>query len=200
MAKIPSYPSAPVPSVQVNYAVGRDMIKTGDIINFFESHEETALHRITTKSVLYFTGSRIYHTGIAIWVNPDGQARPRLMLIEAVGVGRRLVNLSHFRDNKMEVHTLPNTVDRKRVMDYMLDGIGTKYGFFQLPAIAFTEFFGASYPKQKTGQVCSEAAAIAWELGGFQFDTTSLSPGRLRNYLGMKGVPPAFMINPHAGD
>jgi len=198
--KLPSYPSAPVPTLQVNYAVGRDMIKTGDIISFFESHEETALHRVTTKSILYFTGSRIYHTGIAIWVNPDGFARPRLMLIEAVGVGRRMVNLSHFQDRKMEVHALPSSVDKAIVMNYMLDGIGTKYAFFQLPAIALTEFFGASYPKKKTGQVCSEAAAIAWELGGFKFDTTAMSPGRLRNYLGAHGVPPTFMINPDSGD
>ena len=192
-------PTAPPPSVQVNYAVGRDMIKTGDIINFFESHEETLLHSITTKSVLFFTGSRIYHTGIAIWVNPDGQARPRLMLIEAVGVGRRLVNLSHFQDRKMEVHPLPDSVDRKFVMNYMLDGIGTKYAFLKLAKIALTEFFGRRPAEKQTGQVCSEAAAIAWELGGFKFDTTSISPGRLRNYLSANGVPPAFMINPDAG-
>lgn len=197
--KSPAYPSAPIPSLQVNYAVGRDMIKTGDIINFFESHEETLLHRFTTKSVLYFTGSRIYHTGIAIWVNPDGQARRRLMLIEAVGVGRRMVNMSHFQDRKMEVHSLPSSVDKAIVMNYMLDGIGTKYSFLQLPAIAFTEFFGASNPQRKASQVCSEVAAIAWERGGFKFDTTSMSPGRLRNYLGSHGVPPTFMINPAAG-
>lgn len=191
---------APTPDTKVNYAVGREMIKTGDIINFFESHEESFLHRITTRSVLFFTGSRIYHTGIAIWVNPDGQARPRLMLIEAVGVGRRLVNMSHFQDKKMEVHPLPDSIDRKFVMNYMLDGIGTTYAFLQLAKIALTEFFGAKPSTAHKGQVCSEAAAIAWELGGFKFDTTALSPGRLRNYLSANGVPPAFMINPDAGD
>lgn len=194
-----NYPSAPVPSTQVSYDVGRSMIKSGDIISFFESHEETALKRITTKSILYFTGSRVYHTGVAIWVNPEGWARPRLMLIEAVGAGRRLVNLSTFQERKMEVHPLPDSVDRKFVMNYMLDGIGTKYNFLQLPKIALTEFFGADPSSTQKGQVCSEAAAIAWQLGGFKFDTTSMSPGKLRNYLGANGVPPAFMINPDSG-
>lgn len=192
--------SAPPPSIQVNYSVGRTMIKTGDIINFFESHEETLLHRFITGAVLFFTGSRIYHTGVAIWVNPDGETRPRLMLLEAVGVGRRMVNMSNFKDKKMEIHSLPETVDKRIVMDYMLDGIGTPYGVFQLAKIAFTEFFGAKPSKLKRGQVCSEVAAIAWQLGGFKFETTALSPGRLRNYLSAHGVPPAFIINPDAGD
>lgn len=195
------YPSAPIPKDQVSYNVGRTMIKSGDIISFFESHEEHRIQRFTTKLILYFTGARIYHSAIAIWVNPDGNARPRLMLIEAVGVGRRLVNLSHFSNRKMEVHHLPESIDRKFVLEYMLDGIGTKYGFFQLAKIAFTEFFGAKPSTRKQGQVCSEACAIAWELGGFiGFETTAMSPGRLRNALAANGVPPSLMINPDAGN
>ena len=193
-------PSAPPPKDKVSYDVARTMIKTGDIISFFESHEETFFHRIVTKSILYFTGSRIYHTGIAIWVNPDGDARPRLMLIEAVGVGRRFVNLSKFSGHKMEVHPIPDYVDRKFVMNYMLDGIGTRYAFGKLARIGLTEFFGARPVGKEGGQVCSEAAAIAWELGGFKFETTSMSPGRLRNYLGAHGAPPTLLINPEAGN
>lgn len=196
-----SWPSAPVPEIKVGYAVGVDMIKTGDIISFFESHEESFLHRIVTKSILYFTGSRIYHTGVAIWINPEGQARPRLMLCEAVGAGRRLVNMSDFKDYKMEVHSIPDSVDKKFVQNYMLDGLRTRYGFGSLALIGLAEFFGIqTRDLEKKGQVCSEVAATSWELGGFPFEeSTRMSPGRLRNYLAAHGVPPSFMINPDAG-
>lgn len=194
------YPSAPVPETQVGYLVGRTMIKSGDLISFFESHEESFAHQFTTKPILFFTGSRIYHTGIAVWMTPEGETEPRLMLVEGVGVGRRLVNLSKFKDRKMEVHSVPPGVDRRAIVNYMLDGIGLGYNFLQLPALALAEFFGFKQPRTKEKQVCSESAAVAWQHGGFKFeDGTALSPGRLRNYLGSRGVPPTFMINPDAG-
>lgn len=195
-------PSAPVPQDQVTWPVGRDMIQSGDLISFFTSHEESALHRVTTESVQFFTGSRIYHTGIAVWVTPDGHTQRRLMLCEAVGVGRRLVNMSKFADHKMEIHAVPPGLDRIKIVDYMLSGIGTSYSFWNLAAIAMSEFFGYEPRRNKKSQVCSETAALAWQAGGFSFgdQTTSMSPGRLRNFLGTRGAPPTLLINPDAGE
>lgn len=194
-----TFVSAPTPSVQVDYATARTMIKTGDLVSFFTSHEESFLHRFTTVPILYFCGSRIYHTGIAIWVNIAGE--DRLMLCEAVGVGRRILNMSHFEDHKMEVHVCPSTVDRDKVEKFMIDGLGEGYAFFDLIKIGAQEFFGKT-PKPNTSdkRVCSETAAEAWQAGGMQFDTTVVSPGMLRNILTSKGVPPTFVINVNAGD
>lgn len=181
-----------------SYDEARDQIQSGDIISFFTSHEENTLHRFTTEPILFFTGSRIYHTGIAIWAYVGGQ--PRLMLCEAVGVGRRLVNLSKFADRKMEVHHVPDCVDRAKVEEFMLDGIGEGYAFGTLITIGAAEFFGTK-PKQSENKkrVCSQVAAAAWEYGGLEFESTVISPGKLRNVLIEKGIPPSMVINPNAG-
>jgi hypothetical protein len=191
--------TAPLPSVQVNYPVGRTMIKSGDIISFFASHEEGVIKRLVTQSILFFTGSRIYHTGVALWITTDTGER-RLMLCEAVGVGRRLVNLSRFHHHKMEVHSVPKELDQKAIEAYLMDGIGTGYGFWTLIAIAIREFIGVKPPSSSRVQVCSETAARTWRAGGMEFEQTILSPGKLRNVLSEKGVPPSFVINPDSGN
>lgn len=177
----------------VDYETGRNMIKSGDLISFYSSHEEAFLHRFTTVPILWFTGSKIYHTGIAIWVRVAGE--DRLMVCEAVGVGRRLVNMSKFKDIKMEVHQRPNDVSQFRVESFMMDGIGQGYAFGTLLTIGLIEYFGYT-PKMTPNnkRVCSQAAAESWEYSGFQFDTTTVSPGKLRNTLIARGVP-TFVIN-----
>lgn len=183
----------PLPVQHVDYETGRAMIKSGDMVSFYTSHEETFLHRFTTVPILWFTGSKIYHTGIAIWVRVAGE--DRLMVCEAVGVGRRLVNMSKFKDYKMEVHCRPDDVNAFRVESFMMDGIGQGYAFGTLITIGLIEFFGYT-PKMTPNnkRVCSQAAAESWEYSGMQFDTTVLSPGKLRNILVERGVP-TFVIN-----
>lgn len=180
-----------------DYESGRQLIRSGDIVSFYTSHEETVLHRFTTEPILWFTGSRIYHTGVAVWVRIGGE--DRLMLVEAVGVGRRVVNLSKFKDHKMEVHQRPDDVQQVRVESFMMDGIGQGYAFGTLIAIGVQETFG--YVPRMTAnnrRVCSQVAAEAWEHSGMQFDTTTLSPGKLRNILIARGVS-TFVINKDAG-
>ena len=192
--------TAPPPSTQVSYAVGRDMIKNGDIISFFASHEENWLHKFTTVPILFLVGSRIYHSGVALWITTD-TGEKRLMCMEGVGKGRRFVNMDHFSDHKMEVHACPAELDKRKIEDYLLDGIGMSYAFFDLAVIALNEFFGIkNLSTSKTGAVCSETAARAWEAGGYKFESTKLSPGMLRNVLSAQGIPPTIMINPGAGD
>lgn len=177
----------------VDYETGRSMIKSGDLISFYSSHEESFLHRFTTVPILWFTGSKIYHTGIAIWVRVAGE--DRLMVCEAVGVGRRLVNMSRFKDIKMEVHQRPSDINQFRVESFMMDGIGQGYAFGTLVTIGLIEYFGYT-PKltPNNKRVCSQVAAESWEYSGFQFDTTVISPGKLRNILIAQGVP-SFVIN-----
>jgi len=177
----------------VDYETGRSMIRSGDLISFYSSHEESFLHRFTTVPILWFTGSKIYHTGIAIWVRVAGE--DRLMVCEAVGVGRRLVNMSRFKDIKMEVHQRPNDINQFRVESFMMDGIGQGYAFGTLVTIGLIEYFGYT-PKltPNNKRVCSQVAAESWEYSGFQFDTTVISPGKLRNILIAQGVP-TFVIN-----
>lgn len=183
----------PLKMLETDYETARTMIKSGDIVSFYTSHEESFWHRFTTIPILWFTGSRIYHTGVAIWVNVAGE--DRLMLCEAVGVGRRLVNMSKFKDHRMEVHQRPDDVIQFRVESFMMDGIGQGYAFGTLITIGLIEFFGY-IPKltPNNKRVCSQAAAESWEYSGMQFDTTVISPGKLRNTLIAKGVP-TFAVN-----
>lgn len=182
------------PALQLTYAEARPLIKSGDIISFFAPHNDSFIHRVVTKVILYFCGSPIYHSGTAIWMT-TGQGDYRLMLMEGVGVGRRLVNLSTFSDHKMEVHHIPSIVDVALVEDYLLNDIGKPYSFWDLFVIGVREFCGIKAKPSATSQVCSETAACAWQTGGFHFDTTVLSPGKLRTVLCESGVPPAMVIN-----
>jgi len=187
-----------LPMLSVDYETGRSMIKSGDIVSFYTSHEETVLHRFTTEPILWFTGSRIYHTGVAIWVRIAGE--DRLMLCEAVGVGRRIVNMSKFKDHKMEVHQRPDDVQQLRVEAFMMDGIGQGYAFGTLITIGLKEWAGYDpKPTPNNKRVCSQVAAESWEYAGMQFDTTVISPGKLRNTLIAKGVP-TFVINANNGE
>jgi len=187
--------TAPPPKIQVGYDVSRTMIKDGDLLSFFKSHEETFLHKFETVPIGFFVGSKIFHSGIAMWMTTDTGDR-RLMLCEAVGVGRRLVNLSKFKDVKFEVTSKPDNLDAAKIITYMLDGLTEGYAFSDLPKIMLKEFFGIKNIEGSTkGAVCSETAARAWEAGGMQFDTTVLSPGMLRNVLSQKGIPPSFGVN-----
>lgn len=185
------------PEVVLTYDQARDLIKSGDIVSFYTSHEESFWHRFTTVPILWFTGSKIYHTGVAIWVKVAGE--DRLMVCEAVGVGRRLVNMSKFKDHKIEVHSRPTDVNQFRVESFMMDGIGQGYAFATLITIGLIEFFGMTpRPTTNNKRVCSQAAAESWEYSGMRFDTTVVSPGRLRNLLIEKGVP-TFTINNDKG-
>lgn len=199
MAIVPK--TAPPPATQVSYAVGKDMIKDGDIISFFSVHDDDWLHKFTTVPILFFCGSRIYHSGVAMTM-VTGTGEKRLMLMEAVGKGRRLVNMDHFQDHKFEVHARPDSVDQKKVEEYLLDGIEQPYAFYDLALIGLREFFNLKNVSSgsKTGLVCSETAAKSWEAGGFKFETTQVSPGMLRNVLSAAGVPPTLLINPQDGD
>jgi hypothetical protein len=182
----------------VDYDTARTMIRSGDIISFYTSHEESFWHRFSTVPILWFTGSRIYHTGVAIWVEVAGEQR--LMLCEAVGVGRRIVNLSKFKDHKFEVHRRPDDVIQFRVENFMMDGIGQGYAFGTLIVIGLKEW--ANYTPKLTPNnkmVCSQAAAESWEYSGFKFESTVISPGKLRNILISRGVE-TFIVNDALGE
>ena len=187
-----------IPIVEYTFEEGVKHIRSGDIINFFSSHEETTIHRFTTEPILYFTGSKIYHTGVAVEIILDGEKR--MMICESVGIGRRLLNINWFKDKKMEVHLRPEYVNQSKVERYMLDYLGEGYAFMKLILIGIREFFGVDAGEGKEGKkVCSETAAGAWRHGGMEFETVVLSPGKLRNVLTLKGVPPAFVINADKG-
>ena len=178
----------------LTYSEAVQQIKSGDIISFFTSHEESFIHRLVAMAILYFTGSRVYHTGIAMWMTTDTGKR-RLMLVEAIGTGRRLLNLAHFKSRQMEIHHVPTELNSFNIEFFLLENIGKqRYGFWNLIAISLREFFGLPVRETK-GQVCSQLAALAWQAGGMKFNETCISPGKLRNELIKKGIPPAIKIN-----
>jgi len=72
-------PTAPTPAVQVSFAVGVDMIKNGDLLSFFDTHEDSWLHRCTTVPILYGCGSKIFHSAIALWMT-SGTGEKYLLL------------------------------------------------------------------------------------------------------------------------
>lgn len=179
--------------ITLSYTEAKEHIISGDIINFFSSHEQNWFQRLSTMATLYFTGSPIYHTGIAVWMTTDGGVR-RLMLVEAVGTGRRILDLDHFRHKVMEVHHAPAHLDVNLIEEFLLKKTGKQgYGFLNLIIIGVREFIGAT-PKETKSEVCSQLAALSWQHAGFHFDETAISPGKLRSILKSQGVPIAFKI------
>lgn len=172
----------------------RNQIKNGDLIHLYRADKplpRTVLHWV----INFFTGSPIYHNVVALWVTTDGGVR-RLMCVEShIKGGKRIVPLSMYANERMEVQPLPDHASFDAMEPTLMARVGQqRYGIFDFITIGLREFFGIKIG-DAGGQVCSEMAAEAWISGGVGLPGTLLSPGRLRGELIKLGVLPTMKAN-----
>lgn len=177
----------------LSYEEARPFIKNGDIINMYRY--SGGLKPLLHAFIQFFTGSPIYHTVVAVWMQPpSGEKRLMCVEVNLMG-GKRLVPLSvYLKGGKLEVIPLPAQYDFSKMEQLSMERIGEdRYGFFDLITIGIREFFGLPV-KSVTGQVCSELVADLWVAAGAPLTDTHVSPGRLRNDLEKLGIKPTITI------
>lgn len=181
-----------------SYNEARQKIKNGDIIYLWKPPfgEWKNWRAIVFPLVSFFTGSPIYHCGIAVWMKqPNGSNR--LMIAESnLQGGKKILPLSYYAPRKMEVHALPEHASFKKMEIGLMNNIGRQpYSLWGFIAVGVREYFGIR-PHDYDGQICSELCAQAWIEGGMQLPETLVSPGKLRGELIRLGVPIAFETIP----
>ncbi len=177
----------------LTYAEARPLIKNGDIVNMYRY--SGGLKPLLHGFIQFFTGSKIYHTVVAMWMkSPSGEERLMCVEVNLLG-GKRITPLSiYLKGGKLEVIPLPATADFSKMEAKAMDRIGeASYGFIDLITIGLREFFGFS-TKSITGQVCSELVADLWVEAGVPIIDTHVSPGKLRNDLEALGIKPTIVI------
>jgi hypothetical protein len=178
----------------MSYQEARALIKNGDLINLFRPT------RFGLRSILYtimflFTGSRIYHCVIAMWMtSPSGEKR--LMAVESnIHGGKRIIPLSIYSLHHMEVYALPETASFDKMEPVLMRRVGEQgYSLIDFLLIGLDDFFGIKVHATGNCQVCSELCADAWMSAGVPFPDALVSPGKLRNELIAAGITPYIDI------
>lgn len=179
---------------EMTYEEARSQIKSGDLV--FIHRGGIGLRTLLHWFINFFTGSPIYHTAVAIWMETPGGYQ-RLMCSDThISSGKRLVPLSIFSGLKMEVVRFPSYANMVRAENYMMERVGSQpYGFWDLLTIGTREFLGLPV-KDLKGQVCSELSAQTWVEAGVPLIDTHISPGRLYSNVQKLGLPVDIVITP----
>lgn len=179
----------------MNYEVAREKIKSGDIIHIFNPGWR-GLRTLFYAAILFFTGSRIYHTAVAMWMTTETGSR-RLMCVEAnVAGGKRIVPMSLYSGRKIEITQLPDPTMFARMEPALMRKVSTQsYGLLDFVGIGMNEFFGIEVSYDFKGEVCSELVANALISAGVPLSKGRISPGRLYSELSNLGMPATISIN-----
>lgn len=179
----------------MSYESARNEIRNGDIIHVYSppfKHWQ-GLQGIIHPLIFFFTGSRIYHNVVAVWMTaPSGEFR--LMAVESnIKGGKRVVPLSMYAAHRLVVHPLPAQYSFEKMEPKLMARVGKQnYGLTDFLLIGLKEFFGVNPKKDFKGQVCSELCAEAWISAGAPLLDTLVSPGRLYNDILYIGVQPTI--------
>jgi hypothetical protein len=138
----------------------RDSIEDGDIV-FIKGSWKIPTHAI----IMFATRSRLYHVGIAFWM--ETKTGRRLFMLEAHGKStRRIINLGYYEKYKMLVMKAPKpwiTVE-----EGALEKLGkVKYGYIEGAYIGlrdmFMNWFGIKLPSfNLPAEVCSSLVATLY--------------------------------------
>jgi hypothetical protein len=180
-----------------SYFGARDQIANGDIINIYAPAQfsfMTLLYCI----IKFFTKSSVVHSVIALWMSaPSGEKK--LMCVESnIKGGKRIVPLSHYMNQKMEVIHLPSDIPFSGMEDVLLARVSDQnYALIDFISIGMKEYFGIQKFKEYDtgGQVCSELCADAWIKAGVKLPETLVSPGKLKADLAALNIHPSLNIN-----
>ena len=182
----------------MTFEEARPLIKNGDAINIYKT-DGWDLNTFLYGIINFMTGSPIYHVVVAMWMTtPNGTQR--LMCVEANLLGgKQIVPLSIYRRRRMEIMPWPTVYSFSRMEEKLIDRVATQpYGLLNFVVIGLREFFGIKKPAKSIckGQVCSELVSEAWIEGGFPFNATVVSPGKLKGEMMRLGVLPSIVILP----
>lgn len=131
----------------VSYSEARNKIKTGDVV--FVAHSNSLMGRI----IELFTGSPIYHVGIACWMtSPNGKRI--LCSCEQWFGGRRIVNLQTYTASSLIV--VENPIENFNIyMDELILNTGDHYGYADFVGAGLYDLCGVKM-KNRPGEICSE--------------------------------------------
>ena len=183
---------------EMTFEEARLHIKSGDAINIYRT-DGWNLNTVLYGVINFMTGSPIYHVVVALWMTtPNGTQR--LMCVEANLLGgKRIVPLSIYKRRRMEVMPWPAIYSFSRMEEKLVARVATQpYGLLNFVTIGLREFFGIKKSAKtiSKGQVCSELVSDAWMEGGFPFNDTVVSPGKLKGEMMRLGVSPSIIIPP----
>lgn len=160
------------------YEEARDLIRDGDIVSVHRRRGSLNPFHLITNIV---TNSPIYHSAVATWLKTE-YGHERLFVIEAASGGRRLIPMSCYSLDDMDVIACP--FDFSTVADDALAKVHmVPYGYIDLIVIGIKELFGLPAKDVVNAEVCSEFAAKTWKAGGVNIEDTVLSPAKLQKVL-----------------
>lgn len=164
----------------VNYLQGRELIQDGDMVFICRHRRKFSFFADT---ISFFTGSEIYHCGIAVWMKSENGDK-RLFLVEADLNNRRIVPLSMYSEHDMIVMALPEEVKYEYFSNELIIPVGVKeYGLGKAVEAGLRKWF--LLPRLSThGEICSEMCLRMWRIGGFvRLDQMLLTPDQLYSEL-----------------
>lgn len=185
----------------MTYDEVRDKVKNGDIVYLWTPPlgQWKNWRAIIFPLVKFFTGSPIYHCGVAIWMDqPNGTKR--LMLVESnLQGGKKVLPLSYYAPRKMEIHALPEAYSFEHMETPLMANIGTQpYSILAFLGVGVREYFGLP-ARDYAGQICSELCAQAWIDAGAPLIETLVSPGKLHGQIIKLGIPITYTTIPYDG-
>lgn len=136
-------------SKEVKYKDAREQVKTGDIV--FMKGESPG-----SRFIRFFTRSKYSHVGIAFWMSDVLTGKRRLMVAESNIGGTRVVSLSSYAHEGIDIYDGLNSSEWLFASSGVLDSMGAiKYSYLDFVTIYIKESFGMNLGDVR-GQVCSE--------------------------------------------
>ena len=180
-----------------DYASIRDQVKDGDLLLF---RGRSLLSRIIRK----FTSSPYTHAGIAMWWQPEGLSRRRLLVFEAIGKGIVLSPASRAvdqYDGRVDWYWLTDqarqALDTERLFALALAQLGKRFGALGLVVYALRyilarlrimDMEGGEDAKNPRAMFCSWYVSYVFKGAGYDVDPKHknglTSPADLRDSEG----------------
>lgn len=164
----------------IPYSELRDKIQDGDIISVLRPRKHAS---IFANTISFFTGSPIYHSGIAVWLT-SLTGEKRLFIVEAQDQCRQVQLLSNYGEVQ-ELHVLarPEYVNFGKFSSELINKVGVApYSYLKALNSGIRQYFWL--PKiTGTGEYCSQLTLDMWKLGGLPLTDTQLDPAMAEKIL-----------------
>ena len=139
-----------------SYEEARKLIQSGDVV--FVRNKKGFVASV----IRFFTRSKYSHVGFAFWVEIEGT--PRLLMLEAQGgAKRRIVNISFYKEEKLDIIAAPKPW--RDIAPTAMENLGqVAYGWLEAGYVGIREALmkgpGWTLPyKDMPGEICSEFVA-----------------------------------------
>ena len=166
----------------MSYKEARPLIQNGDVISFMIGDKD---NKFLHKLIKLVTGSRYYHTGVAVWMSTSG-GESRLFICEAHPSGRRLVPLSVYSDLHFDIMPCPVPFDF--IERQLVERVGSvPYGFLDYIGVGLRMVLGITAKDHNGSEICSEMVQDLLLGAGFSIGTAPLAPSELKEVINYAG-------------